>query len=149
MSKWKTTQPRWRSKMHLMPWITISHPPLVTILNWCGEKCVAKASQNWKHKMQLVSHYNVSLITMGWIPFEGLIMAKKHVAPRICAIRYGMWPCAIWEQSWNLYENPLVKFSKWKEFWSYLKTIPERPLVDKFNMHWNVNLKESNETLRS
>jgi hypothetical protein len=36
MSKWKTTQPRWRSKMHLMLWIIVSRPPLVIILNWCG-----------------------------------------------------------------------------------------------------------------
>jgi len=29
-----------------MPWIVVSHPPLVVILNWFGEKCDAKASQN-------------------------------------------------------------------------------------------------------
>jgi hypothetical protein len=25
-----------------MPWIIISHPTLVVIPNWCGDKCVAK-----------------------------------------------------------------------------------------------------------
>jgi hypothetical protein len=46
MSSWKTTQSRWRSKVHLMPWITVSQPSLVATPNWCGEKCVAKASWN-------------------------------------------------------------------------------------------------------
>jgi hypothetical protein len=31
-----------------MPLNIISHPLLVVILNWCGEECVAKASQNLK-----------------------------------------------------------------------------------------------------
>jgi hypothetical protein len=25
-----------------MQWIIVSHPPLGAIINWCGEKCVAK-----------------------------------------------------------------------------------------------------------
>jgi len=29
-----------------MPWIITSQPPLVATPNWCGEKCVAKASRN-------------------------------------------------------------------------------------------------------
>jgi len=133
--------------MHLMPWI--SHPPLVIISNWCGEKCVTKILQNWKHKVHFVNQYNVSFIAMGWTPLEGLVMAKRRVAVRICAIQCGMWPCVIWEQSWNLSRNPLTERTGWKEFWRCSKTILEKPLVDKFNMHWNVSLKESNETSRS
>jgi hypothetical protein len=148
-SRWKTTQPRWRSKMHLMPWIIISHPPLDAIPNWCGENCVTKTSRNWKHKMRLVNQYSTSLVAMGWIPLEGLVMVKKHFAQRKFVIQYGMWPFAIWKKSWNLCGNPLMKSYGWKEFWKCLKTIPERPLVDKFGMHWNVSLKESNETSRS
>jgi hypothetical protein len=34
---------------------------LVAIPNWCGEKCVTKASQNLKHKTWLVSQYNIPL----------------------------------------------------------------------------------------
>jgi len=30
---------------------------------------------------------------------EGLVMDKRQVMPRTCAIRGGMWPLAIWEQS--------------------------------------------------
>jgi hypothetical protein len=29
-----------------------------------------------------------------------------------------------------------------------LKTIPKRPFVDKWGMHWNVNLKESEKSSR-
>jgi hypothetical protein len=36
-----------------------------------------------------------------------------------------------------------------KQFWKCSKTIPNKSLVDEFNMHWNVNLKESNESSRS
>jgi hypothetical protein len=113
-SSWKTTQSRWRSKVHLIPWITTSHPPLVVIPNWCKEKCVTKASRNWKHKMRLVSQYNVSPMTMRQTPLEGLVMAKRQAVLRICAIQHGMWPCKIWEQSWNKCENPLVNFFEWK-----------------------------------
>jgi hypothetical protein len=98
---WRTTQLGWRSTVHLMPWITISQPPLVAAPNWCGEKCVTKASQNWRHKTRLVSRYNVSPTTMGWTLLEGLVMVKKWVVPRTYVIWGGMWPCAIWEQSWN------------------------------------------------
>ncbi len=58
LPSWITTQSRWRSKMCLIPWITTSHLPLVAIPNWCGENCVAKASQNWRHKMWLGNQYN-------------------------------------------------------------------------------------------
>ncbi len=66
--------------------ITISQPPLVAIPNWCGEKCVTKASRNWRHKARLVSRYNDSPTTMGWTPLEGFVMAKRQVAPRTCVI---------------------------------------------------------------
>jgi hypothetical protein len=40
-----------------------SHLPLVaTNLNWCKEQCVAKASQNYKHKAQLMNQYTILLI---------------------------------------------------------------------------------------
>jgi hypothetical protein len=60
LSSWRTTQLKWRSRVHLMLWITISQPSLVSTPNLCGEKCVAKASRNWKHKTWLVNWYNVS-----------------------------------------------------------------------------------------
>jgi hypothetical protein len=34
MSSWRRTQLGWRSNMHLMIWINVSHPPLVTTPNW-------------------------------------------------------------------------------------------------------------------
>jgi hypothetical protein len=46
VSNWKTTQSGWRSKVHPMSWINVSHPPLVATLNWCKEKFVAKALWN-------------------------------------------------------------------------------------------------------
>ncbi len=84
-----------------MPWIIVSHPPLVVISNWCREKCVAKASQNWKHKTWIVNQYNVSPITMGWIPLDGLVMVKRWVAPRYVGFDVG-------KQSWNNYRNPFA-----------------------------------------
>jgi hypothetical protein len=87
--------------------------PLVATPNWCGENCVAKASWNWKHKVRLMGWYNVSPMTMRQIPLEGLVMTKKWTAPRICAIRHGMWPCMIWEQSWNNCGNPFTESSRW------------------------------------
>jgi len=47
-----------------MSWTITSQLPLITILNWCGEKCVAKALRNRRHKAQLVSQYNGSPIAM-------------------------------------------------------------------------------------
>jgi len=64
MSGWKTTQSRWRSKVHPMLWIIVAHPLLVATLNWCKEKFVVKVSQNWTHKVQLVNWYNISPTTM-------------------------------------------------------------------------------------
>jgi hypothetical protein len=69
-----------------MLWIIVSSPPLVVILNWCGEKCVAKILCNLKHKVRLVNQYNVSPITMGRISFEGLVMAKTWATPKSRAI---------------------------------------------------------------
>jgi len=63
--------------MHLIPWIITSHPPLVATPNWCMEKCVAKASQNLKHKTWLVSRYNASPMVMGKTPLESLVIAKR------------------------------------------------------------------------
>ncbi len=87
-----------RFRVHLMQWITISQSLLVVIPNWCGEKCVVKYSQNWRHKVWLVNWYNVSLIVIGWTPFKGLIMVKKWATPRTCAIWGGMWPCVKWNK---------------------------------------------------
>jgi hypothetical protein len=122
----RTTQSRSKSKVHWMPWIIISYRPLVATLNWCREKCVAKASWNWRHESWLMSWYNISPTIMGWIPFKGLFMVKKRATPRICAIRHEMWPCAIWEQSWNNYGNPLVVLQP--HFWKSVKmtlTLPK------------------------
>ncbi len=51
------------------------------------------------HKIEdivhLVNQYNVSCITMGQIPLEGLVMAKRQVVPRTCEFWGGMWPYAI------------------------------------------------------
>jgi hypothetical protein len=109
MSNRKTTQSRWSSKMHLIPWIITSHLLLVTIPNWCEEKCVTKASRKLRHKAWLVSQYNVSPTIMGRTPPKGLVMAKNWTTPRICAIWHGMWPCVIWEQSWNNCENTFTE----------------------------------------
>jgi len=79
-------------------------------------KCVAKTLWNWRHKMRLVNQYNASLTTMGQIPPKVLVMVKKQITPRICAIWHGMWPWAIWEQSCNNCENPFAEFSRWKLF---------------------------------
>jgi hypothetical protein len=111
---WFRKQPKWKSKVHLMPWIIVSHPPLVTTPNWCGEKCVVKTSWNWRYKTRFVNQYNISLMAMGRTPPEGLVMAKRWATLRICAIRRGMWLCAIWKQSWNNCGNRLIKFSGWK-----------------------------------
>jgi len=139
----------WRFEVHLMPWIIVSHPPLVTTLNWCGEKCVVKASQNWRHKVQLMSWYNVFTTTMGWTPLEDLVKVRRRATLNTCVIQRGMWPCVIWEQSWNNYGNPLAKFSRWKQFWRCSKTILEKLLTDKRGMHWNVSLKESVDSSKS
>ncbi len=76
-SSWRITQSGWRSKVHLMLRITISRPPLVVITpNWCGGNCVAKASRNWRHKVRLVSQYNVSPTVMGQTPPKGLVWIR-------------------------------------------------------------------------
>ncbi len=106
IKSWRITQSWWRSKVHLLLWITISHPPLIATLNWCGEKCVAKVLRNWKHKTQIVNQYNVSPIAMGWTPLESLVMVKRWAVPKIHAIQSGMWLCAIWKQSWNNWKSP-------------------------------------------
>jgi hypothetical protein len=80
-----------------MSWITTSQPPLIVTPNWCGEKCVTKASQNWRHKARLVNRYNGSPTAMGWIPPKGLVMAKRRAISRTCAIWGRMWPSAIWK----------------------------------------------------
>jgi hypothetical protein len=100
-SNWRTTQSKWKFKVHMMPWITISQPPLVATLNWCVEKCVTKVSWNWRHKTGFVNWYIVSPIAMERTPLKSLVMAKRQVALRTCVIWGGMWPCAIWKQSWN------------------------------------------------
>jgi hypothetical protein len=102
----RITQSEWRFTVHLMLWIIASHPPLVVTLNWCREKCVAKALWNWRHKTQFVSWDNVSPTVMGRIPLESLVMVKRRAVLRTRVIRSGMWPYAIWEQSWNNWENP-------------------------------------------
>jgi hypothetical protein len=42
-----------------------------------------------------------------------------------------------------------MEFFGWKGFWRCSKTILEKPFVDKFDVHWNVSLKELNETISS
>jgi hypothetical protein len=108
-----------------MSWIIASHSPLVVISNWCWEKCVAKVLQNWRHKVQLVNWCNNSPLTMGQILHEGLVMVKRWVAPRTCVIWHEMWPCAIWEQSWNDCEDLYLEFFGWKHFWKCSKIILE------------------------
>jgi hypothetical protein len=77
---------RVKSKVYLMPWIIISHPPLVVTPNWCGEKGVAKTSKNWKNKAWFLSRHNAFFMVMERIPLENLVMAKRRAIPRICAI---------------------------------------------------------------
>ncbi len=66
------------------------------------------------HKAQLVNRYDISPIAMGQIPPKSLIMVKRWATPRTRAIRGGMWPYAIWKQSWNKWGNPLTKSFGWK-----------------------------------
>jgi hypothetical protein len=80
----KKTQSRWKFRVHLMLWIIASQPHLIA--NLCGNKCVAKASWNWKHKVWLVNRYNVSFNIMEHIPPEGLVMVKSWAIPSTCAI---------------------------------------------------------------
>jgi hypothetical protein len=70
---------KWRSKVHLMLKIIVSHSPLVATPNWCGEKCVAKAFRNWRHKVQIMSWYNVFSTTMGQTPPKDLVKVKRWV----------------------------------------------------------------------
>jgi len=149
MSSWKTTQSKWRFNVHLMPWIIVSHSPLVATPNWCEEKCVAKMLQNWRLIMWLVNSYNISHVTMGWTPLKGLVMAKRWAAPNICVIQCGMWPCAIWQLSWNNCGNLFMKSFGWNQYQRCSKFILEGSIVDKFDIHWNANLKDLNESLRS
>jgi len=146
---WKTTQSRWRSKMHLMSWIIVSHSPLVATPNWCGEKCVAKTLQNWRHKMWLVNWYNISHTTLRQTPVEGLVMAKRWTTPKICC-----------NSTWNVTLcNMRVKLKQlWESiheiFWvktisEVFETIPKGSFANKLDIHWNVNLKELNESSSS
>ncbi len=112
---------------------------LVATLNWCGEKCVTKASQNWKHKVWIVSRYNVSPITMGRTPPRSLVMVKKQAVPKTLTIWSGMWPLTIWKKSWNNWGNPLAKSFGWKQSQRCSKTILEKPFANKWGMCWNVN----------
>jgi hypothetical protein len=96
-----------------------------------GEMCCKGIKQKWKHKMWLMSRYNDSPTTMGWIPLKSLVMVKRQVILRTCAIRSGKWLCAIWKQSWNNWWNPFIVSFYWKLFERCSKTILERPLVDK------------------
>jgi hypothetical protein len=76
-----------------------------------------------------VDQYNVSHAAMGQTPLKGLVMTKRWstpkicVAPRICAIQCGMWPCAIWEQSWNNYGNPFAKSFGWNNLEGVQKSL--------------------------
>jgi hypothetical protein len=73
MSNWRTTQSRWRSKMHLIPWITTSLLPLVATPNQCKKKCVAKASRNWKHKtFYYVKNLIIQTFSPSWFCMEGV-----------------------------------------------------------------------------
>jgi hypothetical protein len=72
-----------------MPWIIASHSPFIVISNWCGEK-ICKNLQNWKYKMWLVNRYNIFNKIIGKNPFKNLVMVKRWVVPKICAIQNGM-----------------------------------------------------------
>jgi hypothetical protein len=61
-----------------------------------------------------VSQYNGSLVAMGQTPPEGLVMANKRFAPRICAIWHGMSSYAIWKQSLDNCVNSLEESFGWK-----------------------------------
>jgi len=108
-------------KNHLIrvkvPFDTMVHSftsPLVAIVNWWEEKCVAKTSWKWRHKVWFVSQYNAYLMAMRQTPLEGLIMLKRQITPKICTIWHGMWPYTIWEESWNNCGNPFVESFEWK-----------------------------------
>jgi hypothetical protein len=73
--------------------------------NWCGEKCVAKESWNWRHKARLMSRYNASPIIMGQIPPKGFNEAKRQATPRICAIQFGMW---LWESTYKIFRMKTI-----------------------------------------
>ncbi len=132
-----------------MLWIIVSQSPLVTTLNWCGEKCVTKTLWNWRHKVQFVNQYNVSPTIMGQIPPKGLFMVKRQTVLRTCAIWGAMWPLAIWKQSWNNWGNSLIESSGWKQRWRCSKTILKRPITDKWGMLWNVSFKKSKKSSKS
>jgi hypothetical protein len=54
------------------------------------DKCVAKASQNWRHKTCLVNWYNIFLTTMEQIPLEVLVMAKRWDIPKTCNLTWNV-----------------------------------------------------------
>ncbi len=68
-----------------------------------------------------MNRYNASPIVMGQTPSKGLVMAKRQVASKTCAIWGRMLPYVIWEQSWNNSGNPFAKFSGWKQSQTCLK----------------------------
>jgi hypothetical protein len=88
-----------RFRVHLKLWINASQSPLVVAPNWCGEKCVAKALWNWKHKAWFLSWYNVSPLSMGQTLLKVLVMAKRWVTPKTHVIQSETWPLVIWKQS--------------------------------------------------
>jgi hypothetical protein len=89
---------------HIHPWL---------LLRIGVGKNVLQRHHKIEDKVQLVNWYNISPMAMGQTPHEGLVMVKRRTTLRICAIQCGMWPCVIWEQSWNIYGNPFVKSYRW------------------------------------
>jgi len=56
-----------------------------------GKMCY-KGVAKLKHKVWLVSQYNVSATVMGQTPPKGLFMVKRSIVLKTCAIQGGMCP---------------------------------------------------------
>ncbi len=100
-----------------MSWITISQPPLVAIPNWCGGKCVVKASWNWRHKTWLVSWYNAS-----W-PITKVGLNEKNWNLNVISIYYVFrFDCPTFDLNLSpvrvgFYSKHLIFFVLMGEFW--------------------------------
>jgi hypothetical protein len=65
---WHLLRSNWR---HLMPWITILHPPLVAILNWCRKNVLQR-----HHRIENIKR-SLWIDTMGQTPTEGFVMKRN------------------------------------------------------------------------
>jgi hypothetical protein len=105
MFSWRRIKSRWRSNVHLMSRINVSHPPLVTIPNWCRTNVFQRHHEieGLKNNSSVCWH-NISPMAMKQTPLEGLVIAKRRITPRTWAIWHEMWPCQ--------YENKVVFICK-------------------------------------